>query len=124
VIFAGPRRLLVRADARLKDPLWGVWLGRKSCIPAEIIVRGLFNSEKEALRQLVGDQPIEEFTRVTDVHDFSEGTDSLNDQPLSFGDGKSSGVDARRFGVRRIALKPASERSKDGRQDSPSGVTL
>ena len=34
VILAGDRALLERVSTALQDPLWGVWLGRKSCIPA------------------------------------------------------------------------------------------
>jgi CRISPR system Cascade subunit CasD len=106
VVIEGTPPLLLRAAAALKDPVWGIWLGRKNCIPAEPICRGLFDTGKEALREIIGDQPVHEFTTVTEVSDFAEGTDSLNDQPVSFGSGSSSGVDARRFTIRRIALKP------------------
>jgi CRISPR system Cascade subunit CasD len=116
VILAGPGQLLRRAQSSLKDPVWGVWLGRKNCIPAEPIGRGLFDTEADALRALIGDRSIEEFTCVTEMTTFSAGTDSLNDQPVSFGDGTSSGVDARRFAIRRIVLKPASEIRNEGRQ--------
>lgn len=108
VILKGPRAALGRAATALQDPVWGVWLGRKSCIPAEPINRGLFDTEQEALRALIGDRSIDEFTSLTEVTEFTEGTDSLNDQPISFGDGTSSGVDSRRFGLRRVALRPAS----------------
>jgi hypothetical protein len=49
---------------------------------------------------------METFTTVTEVQHFAEGTDSINDQPVSFGDGTSSGSDMRRFAIRRIAVKP------------------
>jgi CRISPR system Cascade subunit CasD len=107
VLLAGERSLLERARAGLEDPLWGVWLGRKSCIPAEPILRGLFSTEREAQRALIGDQPTEAFTTVSEVEEFAEGTDSLSDQPVSFGDGKSSGPDKRRFAMRRIKVVPA-----------------
>ena len=106
VILEGQGPLLDRVEASLKNPVWGVWFGRKSCIPAEPVCRGLFNSEPEAARALLGDTSIEEFTRVIEVRNFAEGTDSIGDQPVSFGDGKSSGPDARQFAVRRIALRP------------------
>jgi CRISPR system Cascade subunit CasD len=107
VILTGERPLLEQAVAALKDPVWGVWLGRKSCIPAEPLLRGLFPTEAEAQRALLGDRPIHEFTTVTEVGDFTEGTDSLSDQPVSFGDATSSGPDKRRFGIRRIRVVPA-----------------
>lgn len=112
VIVEAPRSVLKRAATALDDPVWGVWLGRKNCIPAEPIGRGLFDNEAQALRALVGDRPIAEFTTVTDAVDFAEGTDSVSDQPVSFGDGSSSGLDTRRFAVRRVAVKPGVRQSR------------
>ena len=40
---------------------------------------------------------METFTTVTEVERFADGTDSISDQPISFGDGTSSGPDERRF---------------------------
>ena len=108
VILAGDRSVLERAAAALQNPVFGVWLGRKSCIPAEPVYRGLYDAEVEAQRELIRDRSIEEFTTVTEVKDFDEGTDSLSDQPVSFGDGASSGPDKRQFAIRRIAVKPGS----------------
>lgn len=104
VIFEGSRELLERIETGLEDPVWGMWLGRKSCIPAERLSRGVFDTEEEARRELVGDRDVKELTTVTDAAVFGDGTDSWNDSPICYGDGKSSGVDARRFGVRRIRL--------------------
>jgi CRISPR system Cascade subunit CasD len=112
IIFAGDRTLLERVARALRDPVWGIWFGRKSCIPAEPVCRGLFDQRLEAERELVGDVPIERFTRVEEVADFAAGTDSYNDQPLSFGRGDSSS-EGRAFTVRRIALIPG--RSLDTR---------
>jgi CRISPR system Cascade subunit CasD len=106
VILAGDRLVLELVAAALQDPVWGVWLGRKSCIPAEPVYRGLFDTELQAQHKLIGDGSIEEFTTVTEVKDFAEGTDSVSDQPVSFGDGTSSGPDKRQFAVRRIKVIP------------------
>jgi len=106
VILGGDRSVLERAAAALQNPQWGVWFGRKSCIPAEPIFRGLFDAELEAQRELIRDRSSEEFTTVTEVEDFVEGTDSISDQPISFGDDASSGPEKRRFALRRIAVKP------------------
>lgn len=111
VILEASRPILERAAAALDDPVWGVWLGRKSCIPAAPIGRGLFGTKAQAMSALIGDRPVEEFTAVAEVSDFAEGTDSLSDQPVSFGDGASSGLDTRRFAVRRVAVKPATRQS-------------
>jgi CRISPR system Cascade subunit CasD len=108
VILEGPPRLLERTASALADPVWGVWLGRKNCVPAAPIGRGLYDTEAQAVRALIGDRSIDEFTIVAEVSGFAEGTDTLSDQPVSFGDGSSSGSDTRRFAIRRVAVKPAS----------------
>jgi CRISPR system Cascade subunit CasD len=123
VVLEGPRDVLERAAKALNDPVWGVWLGRKNCIPAEPVNRGLFEAREQAVRELIGERSIEEFTYVAEVTDFSEGTDSLNDQPISYGDGTSSGVDTRRFALRRIALRPASKLPDNSGEDSTGLVT-
>jgi len=111
VILVGDRSLLERAAAALQDQVWGLWLGRKSCIPAEPVYRGLFDSEPQAQRELVYDRSIESFTTVSEVNDFAEGTDSIGDQPVSFGDASSSGPDKRQFAVRRNQVKPGIRQS-------------
>jgi CRISPR system Cascade subunit CasD len=106
VILAGDRLVFERVAAALEDPVWGVWFGRKNCIPAEPVYRGLFETEAQAQHALIGNRSIEEFTAVSEVSDFADGTDSISDQPVSFGDGASSGPDKRQFAVRRIKLVP------------------
>jgi CRISPR system Cascade subunit CasD len=112
VVLEGPRPLLERAEAKLNDPVWGVWLGRKSCIPAQPVFVSRCESADTAWKAILRacglseDTPMQTFTTITDVKNFVEGTDSVSDQPVSFGDGSNSGSDKRQFAVRRIALKP------------------
>jgi len=108
LILEGDRRLLERVGDALKDPRWGVWLGRKSCVPAEPIYRGLFDDDTEAQHALIGDRPVRKYTTIKEARDFAQGTDSLRDQPVSFGDGTSSGPEKREFAMRRIRLEPGS----------------
>jgi CRISPR system Cascade subunit CasD len=103
VILAGNRSVLERAAAALQDPIWGVWLGRKSCIPTEPIFRGIFEMRAEAERNLIGDASIDQFTRLEEVANFDAGTDSYNDQPISFGTSDSS-AEGRDYSVRRVKL--------------------
>ena len=84
----------------LRDPKWGVWLGRKTCIPTAPVLVGLFTSQADALRPLLGEAPLEHFTRQEEVENFAEGRDSLPDQPLSF---LSSN---REFAPRRVRTIP------------------
>ena len=51
-VLAGDDVLLGEMAAKLANPIWGVWLGRKSCIPTEPILAGVFDSEDEAKNAL------------------------------------------------------------------------
>ncbi len=110
VILSGERALLSRVAAALEDPLWGVWLGRKSCLPAEPICRGIFDTRAEAEHILIGDATIEQFTRTAEASNLETGTDSYNDQPESFGTSDSS-ARGRAYSVRRVNLIAGKVRS-------------
>jgi CRISPR system Cascade subunit CasD len=105
IILAGDRALLDRIADALRNPVWGIWFGRKSCLPSAPVCRGVFASRQEAAHALVGDAPLEQFTCVEEVADFAAGTDSYNDQPVSFGQPDSSS-EGRAFTIRRVKLIP------------------
>ena len=111
IILNGDRVLLERTANALQDPVWGMWLGRKNCIPARPLFVAVCDTYEKAwqaiLRSLGADEalPIESFTRVEDVDDFAAGTDSYNDQPVSFGHADSSS-EGRVYSVRRVRLEP------------------
>lgn len=105
IILGGDRVSLDRIAGALRNPVWGIWFGRKSCLPAAPVCRGVFASRAEAEAELLQGQPIEQFTRVEEVADFAAGTDSYNDQPVSFGRTDSSS-EGREFTVRRVKLIP------------------
>lgn len=107
VVLDGPQDVLESAARALRNPVWGIWFGRKNCLPAAPVVRGVYGAEVDALRSLLADQPLASFTVVREPKDFDEGTDSLSDQPISFGDGSTSGVEGRLFGIRRVRVDPA-----------------
>jgi len=96
VIFKGEGDFVSKIATALQNPVWGIWFGRKSCIPAEPVCRGVYDTESEALKVLIGDRSVESFTRQTDVSSFEDGTDSYSDVPESFG--------SRKFTSRRIRL--------------------
>lgn len=87
----------------LENPVWGIWLGRKACIPTAPILAGVFPDEAGALRELLGDQSLNAFTHQREVERFEDGNDSLPDQPLCFA--ASDGI--RKFAPRRVVLKEA-----------------
>jgi CRISPR system Cascade subunit CasD len=98
VVLEGDAALLQQIADAVTDPKWGLWLGRKTCIPSAPVFAGLFSSCDEALRSLVGDEPLENFTRQEEAETFAEGRDSLPDLPLSFAS------DRRLFAPRRIQI--------------------
>jgi CRISPR system Cascade subunit CasD len=114
-----PAEFARRVAEALQNPVWGIWLGRKSCIPAEPICRGMFTSEDEAVRDLLNTAPITAFSVIRDSHDFEKATDSVRDQPVSFGDPLSSGSHLRRYAPRRITVTSAEMALKDEGPPSP-----
>jgi CRISPR-associated Cas5-like protein len=71
VILSGEAGVLTAVAKAVQNPAWGVWLGRKSCIPADVLFRGSpFTSDNEAWRALVRNAPLSQFTRVEEVGRF------------------------------------------------------
>lgn len=95
VFLYGERSVLELAAQALQDPKWGLWLGRKCCIPAAPVFAGLFDTEENALHHCLPCH-VDELIWVKDVPTFEDGADSVPDMPLSFA------TAARRFSLRRI----------------------
>lgn len=96
ILLDGDTALLERIAVALADPKWGLWLGRKTCIPTAPVLAGLKKERDEALRLLIGEKPLELFTRQEDVDNFEDGRDSLSDAPVSFA------TERRLFSPRRV----------------------
>ncbi|MFR3458824.1 MAG: type I-E CRISPR-associated protein Cas5/CasD [Bilophila wadsworthia] len=72
----------------LQNPVWPICLGRKSCVPTDIVYRGRFDSQEEALTaagEIAKAKRRAERFRV--AHGRVEGGDvlTLNDIPIAFG---------------------------------------
>lgn len=102
VFLSGERGLLEKAGKALRDPVWGLWLGRKACIPTAPVFAGLFPDERTAVMTCVP-EGLEGYLCSRDAPSFSEGTDSVADRPLCF---NSS---ARAFALRRIRIEYGGE---------------
>jgi len=107
ILLEGDAVFLGEIATGLADPKWGIWLGRKTCIPSTPVLAGIKkkwdnvldlvkNRREEALCSIIGDKPIESFTRQEEVYTFVEGKDSIPDTPLSFA------TEGRLFSPRRV----------------------
>jgi CRISPR-associated protein Cas5/CasD subtype I-E len=87
-LFQGDRSTLEAIAAALLDPVWGVWFGRKACIPAEPLSPIIATNPREALaviqqklsRDVAGGTNLEGLTEMP-----GPGSYYQSDQPLGFG---------------------------------------
>jgi CRISPR system Cascade subunit CasD len=98
VLLEGTLLLLKQIADALTNPVWGIWLGRKTCIPSAPVFVGLKDNRDDALRLLIGDNPLESFTRQEEVENFADGRDTLPDAPVSFA------TERRLFSPRRVKI--------------------
>jgi CRISPR system Cascade subunit CasD len=106
-LLEGEKEFLLKLKEHLEDPTWGVWLGRKACIPSAPVFAGVYSSEQEAVEVLLDGKPLEAFTHQREVDDFGSGIDSFMDQPVSFD------VYARQYAPRRVMLHEAKILTED-----------
>ncbi len=95
VLLLGKRAMLSHVAEALQDPVWGLWLGRKCCIPSAPVLAGMFDTEEEALRSCLP-RPLDELIWTGDAPPNNEGEDSVPDMPISFASA------SRQFSLRRI----------------------
>jgi len=95
VLLEGNADLMGKLAEALADPIWGIWLGRKSCIPSAPVLPGLKEyrdnplslvkeNKDEVLRLLIGEKPLESFIQQEEVENFVDGRDTIPDVPVSF----------------------------------------
>ena len=101
VVMGGEdEELLVRMAEQIQNPVWGVWLGRKACIPTEPIFAGVEDSESAAWNVLErraekSKKSCAGETRACQECQSAEADDILLDVPVSFS--------RRIFGSRSVA---------------------
>jgi len=92
-LLEGDSGLLERIQDALLDPMWGVWFGRKTCLPATPLTPTLGEDRQDALNSLLDALPGMEATPL-DVFEYQEeviaggeddGTFYQSDQPVSYG---------------------------------------
>lgn len=90
VTLQGPQLELAELEAALQNPVWDLFLGRKSCVPTEFIAQGVHRDVERAMQyagQLAdAKQRLAAFSVLQGEHDGEVLT--LNDVPLQFGEHK------------------------------------
>ncbi len=93
-------------EEKLIDPDWGVWLGRKSCIPSTPVFAGKFDILDDVCHELLRGKKLNSFTYQKEVLSFSDGADTLMDEPLDYA------IDKRERGQRRVVFHEAEMKIK------------
>lgn len=102
ILLAGDGDALAQIASALRDPVWGIWFGRKSCVPAAPVMRGIAPTRAEAWRLLnLTEEQAATLSRVEDAPSFEEGTDTIMDAPVSFL--------TREYAPRRITVDPGED---------------
>jgi CRISPR system Cascade subunit CasD len=83
---------------KLVDPDWGIWLGRKACIPSAPVFAGVFSSIDEVSAKLLEGKALSCFTLQKEVTSFEEGSDTLMDKPIDYA------IEKRERGQRRVKI--------------------
>jgi len=104
VILEGDAKLLKQIADALENPVWGIWLGRKTCIPTAPVLAGLRTNRDESLALILKGKPLDSYTRQIEVEKFADGKDSLPDVPVSFA------TEKRQFAPRRVITRQAGEK--------------
>ena len=104
VLLEGDANMLGEISRALADPVWGIWLGRKNCIPTAPVLAGLKENRGDAQRLLIGERSLDSFTRQEEVDNFVDGRDSLPDIPVSFA------TERRLFSPRRVRIEQANSK--------------
>ncbi len=75
----------------LQNPVWNLYLGRKSCVPTDFIYRGSFTDEAQAISKakvIAKEKALLEDFRVLEGEHEGDEVFSLTDVPICFGEQK------------------------------------
>lgn len=93
ILEGNDEALLKRIRLALLDPVWGVWFGRKTCLPATPLTPSLADTRESALLALLaalpGREPIPltsfEYQEECETSVPGDGSFTQSDQPVAFG---------------------------------------
>ena len=103
VILQGPEEELIELENALQNPVWDLYLGRKSCVPTELIAQGIHSDIKQAMSSI---EKLAESKNLLPAFKVLQGEHDgevlvLNDVPLQFGEHKL-------YRDRRVTVMPVS----------------
>ncbi len=101
IVLDGVAECINTIGVALKDPIWGISLGRKCCIPTAPVFAGIHDSKETAIAALTNGQLLNSFTYQEDSASFAEGEDTLSDVAVSFAS------HAKAFAPRRVRVRQA-----------------
>lgn len=96
------KTFLEQAAEALRNPKWGIWFGRKCCIPAEPLIQEDILSAAEARDRIFQDVDHDKLEIYSEVEKFDSSAELWNDAPVSFGRADSSGREERCYGQRAV----------------------
>lgn len=91
VLIQGQAPLLEEISYALRDPKWGIWFGRKSCLPASPVLAGGPGTFQEVWVKLllcVGlpeEMVIEDFDHILETCPDDPVADMIEDNPVAYG---------------------------------------
>lgn len=96
------KTFLEQAAEALRNPKWGIWFGRKCCIPAEPLIQEDILSAAEARDSIFPDVDHDKLEIYSEVEKIDSSAELWNDAPVSFGRADSSGREERCYGQRAV----------------------
>lgn len=91
VVLETPVALTQSLIEALQNPAWDVYLGRKSCVPTDVIFRGHYPDSEQAIQQsllIATEKALIEDFRVLSGEDSEHEVLTLMDVPIQFGERK------------------------------------
>ena len=91
VLLEGPVAVMEGIAAALRDPRWGIWFGRKSCLPATPVLAAGPGEYVEVWKRLMEraglpvSKSLEEFDHIVEVEPGDPAADMIYDTPVGFG---------------------------------------
>ena len=88
VVLGLPDDLAEKFASALQAPVFDLYLGRKCCVPTDIIFRGLHDSHSQALEQadqIAEEKSLKAWRRLAEVPMETPGAFAISDVPIRFG---------------------------------------